>query len=349
MKPGSQNTQSCIVGISGEVDRQRRTLIKLFSIGTVMASGLALTGLSVPVQAQANSNQAQNYPNHTVTIVVPFPPGGGTDILARILAASLSTTWGHQVVVENRPGASGHIGAHIVARSAPDGYTLVMASTATLDENNVKDFAPISLVSASAYVVTVRSSLGVNNIKELVARAKAKPNGLTFGSSGTGSASHLSAELFDKEAGVEMRHIPYKGTGQALTDLLGGTIDVMFAPAQTIMPQLSTGKLRALAVTSAQRSKVLPDLPTVAEAGVPSYAAVGWFGLLAPIATPHAIVAKINADVTNALNNPEVVKKILSVGAEPSVGTPEQFGSFIHSELTKWTKLMKQLGITQLH
>jgi tripartite-type tricarboxylate transporter receptor subunit TctC len=222
-----------------------------------------------------------------------------------------------------------------------------MSSTAALDEENVRQFAPISLVSASAYVVVVNPKLGVKNLKELVALAKSKPGKLTFGSSGIGAASHLTVELFKQTAGVDMLHVPYKGTGQAVTDLLGGTLDLMFAPAQTVIPYLESGKLRALAVTSATRSKALPQLPTVAEAGVPGYAAVGWFGLLAPAATPPAIIAKLNADVTQALNDPAVVKNMMDHGAEPSADTPEEFGRFIREELEKWTKLMKALGITQ--
>jgi tripartite-type tricarboxylate transporter receptor subunit TctC len=310
--------------------------------------GLALTSLAGTAYAQAAPAAQASYPARAVTIVVPFPPGGGADTLARLLGARLSEKWGQQVVVDNRPGASGHIGASFVARSAPDGYTLVMASTAALDEKNVTQFAPISLVSASSYVVTVGAKKGIKSIKELVAYAKANPDLLTFGSSGTGAASHLSVELFNQQADVKMMHIPYKGTGQAVTDLLSGNIDVMFAPAQTIVPHLESGKLQALAVTSAERSKVLPNLPTVAEAGVPGYAAVGWFGLLAPAGTSPAIIKKINADVTETLSEPEVVKSLLIAGAEPSTGTSEEFDRFINSELTKWTGLMKGLGLTSL-
>jgi tripartite-type tricarboxylate transporter receptor subunit TctC len=237
----------------------------------------------------------------------------------------------------------------MVARASPDGYTLMMASTAAIDEENVKKFAPVSLVSASAYVVTVRSGLGINSVQELIARAKAKDDALSFGSSGNGAASHLSVELFNKMASVKTMHVPYKGTGQAVLDLLSETIDFMFAPAQTIIPQLETGRLKALAVTSEQRSKILPDLPTIAEAGVPGYEAVGWFGLMAPAGTSPAIVNKINASVTKALTDPEVIQTIIAAGAEPSTGTPQQFASYINSELEKWTTIMKDLGLTRLH
>lgn len=292
----------------------------------------------------AGGASAQAFPSKPVTIVVPFPPAGGADTLARILSTNLGNTWKQTVLVDNRPGASGHIGATYVARSPADGYTLMMSSTASLDKNNVSQFAPIALVSASPYVVAVRPGLGVHNIRELVAKAKAEPGKLSFGSSGEGSASHLTVELFKQLAGVNMLHVPYKGTGQAVSDLLGGTIDLMFAPAQTVMPHIKAGKVIALAVTSAKRAKALPELPTIAESGVPGYAAVGWFGLLAPAATPKPIVAKLAADVGAALDNPEVVKSMLTAGAEPADGTPEEFGRFIQDELTKWSQLEEQLA-----
>ena len=307
-----------------------------------------LRGLSklvlLTVLASAGLASAQNFPAKPVTVIVPFPPAGGADTLARILGTQLTTVWKQTVVVENRPGASGHIGANYVARSAADGYTLMMSSTASLDQDNVKQFAPIALVSASPYVVVVRPGLGVKNIRELVARARAQPGKLSFGSSGEGSASHLTVELFKQVASVDMLHVPYKGTGQAVADLLGGTIDLMFAPAQTVMPHVKSGKLVALAVTSAARAKAIPELPTIAEAGVPGYSAVGWFGLLAPAATPAPVVAKLSADVSASLRNPAVIRTMLASGAEPAEGTPEDFGRFIQEELVKWGQLEKQMA-----
>ncbi len=288
---------------------------------------------------------AQNFPSKSVRIVVPFPPGGGADTLARILAPKLTETWGQQIVIENKPGASGHIGADFVAKSAPDGYTLVMASTAALVEKNVEQFAPVSLVSASAYVVTVHPGVAAANIRELVALAKASPGKLTFASSGTGAASHLAGELFKAMAGVDLLHVPYKGTGQAATDLLAGQVNVMFAPAQTVMGYVRAGRLKALAVTGARRSETLPDLPTVAESGVPGYEAVGWFGLLAPAATPKAIVAKLSADVNRALADPQVRGKMLELGSDPAGDTPEEFARFIRADQAKWSKLIKEKGI----
>ncbi len=288
--------------------------------------------------------QQAPFPSRNVTFVVPFPPAGGADTLARILSTHLGGVWKQTVVVENRPGASGHIGADYVARAPADGHTLMMSSTASLDRKNVAQFAPVALVSASPYVVTVRPGLGVATVRDLIAKAKAEPGKLTFGSSGEGSASHLTVELFKQAAGVNMLHVPYKGTGQAVSDLLAGTIDFMFAPAQTVMPHVKANKLVAVAVTSGRRAKALPELPTIAEAGVPGYAAVGWFGLLAPVATPKPVVAKLAADVNAALANPQVVKTMLEAGAEPAEGTPEEFAKFINEELVKWGQLEESLA-----
>ncbi|HYC23401.1 MAG TPA: tripartite tricarboxylate transporter substrate binding protein [Candidatus Bathyarchaeia archaeon] len=277
---------------------------------------------------------------------MPFPPGGGADTLARIMEPGLAAVWGQPVIVENRPGASGHIGADFVAKSAPDGATLLMSSTASLTEKNVDQFAPVSLVSASPYVVTASPGLPASNVRELIALAKASPGKLSFASSGTGAASHLSGELFKSMAGVDLLHVPYKGTGQAVTDLLAGHVDLMFAPAQTVMPYVREGRLKALALTGSRRSETLPDLPTVAEAGVPGYAAVGWFGLLAPAATPKATVARISGDANRVLAERDVRDRMLALGADPSGDTPEQFARFIREDQAKWGKLMKEAGIT---
>jgi tripartite-type tricarboxylate transporter receptor subunit TctC len=288
---------------------------------------------------------AQAFPSKPVRVIVPFPPGGGADALARILGPRLTEIWGQQVIIENRPGASGHIGADFVAQSAADGYTLLMSSTASLTQKNVDQFAPVSLVSASAYIVAANPRLAASNIRELIALAKASPGKLTFGSSGTGAASHLAAELFKSMAGVDLLHVPYKGTGQALTDLLAGTVDLMFAPSQTVMSHVQAGKLKALAVTGAKRSALLPNLPTVAESGVAGYQAVGWFGLLAPAATPKATVAKLSADVKRVLGEQVVRERMLALGADPAGDTPEEFARFIHDDQAKWSRLMKEAGI----
>ena len=305
-------------------------------------AALALAGLGL---ACAGASLAQAFPAKAVRIVVPFPPGGGADALARILQPALSRLWSQPVIVENKPGASGHIGADSVAASEPDGYTLMMSSTASLTEKNVAQFAPVTLVSASAYVLVANPKVAVRDARELIGYAKKNPGKLTYGSSGTGAASHLSAELFKSLAGIEMLHVPYKGTGQALTDLLAGQIDLMFAPAQTVMPHVQAGRLNALAVTGARRSSLLPDLPTVAQSGLPGYEAVGWFGLLAPAKTPGAIVAKLSADANKVLADPDVKQKLQIAGAEPAGDTPQEFARFIHDDQAKWSKLMKERGI----
>jgi len=278
-------------------------------------------------------------------IVVPFPPGGGADALARLMAPKLSELWKEQVIVENKPGASGHIGADFVAKSPADGKTLLMSSTASLTEKNVHQFAPITLVSASPYVVTAASKTSFSSIKELIAFARANPGKLTFGSSGTGAASHLSAELFKSMAKIDLLHVPYKGTGQATADLLAGQIDLLFAPAQAVLQHVKAGKLKALATTGAKRPETIPDLPTVAESGLPGYEAVGWFGLLAPAATPKSTVEKLSADANRVLADQEIRTRMQAVGADPSGNTPDEFARFIRDDQGKWAKLMREAGI----
>jgi tripartite-type tricarboxylate transporter receptor subunit TctC len=305
---------------------------------------MKLTGLLLALFF-SSSVLSQNFPQKPVRIIVPFPPGGGADALARILAPGLADLRGQQILIENKPGASGHIGAEFVAQSPADGHTLLMSSTASLTEKNVSQFAPVTLVSASPYVVVVNSKIKINNVAELITFARANPGKLSYGSSGTGAASHLSAELFKSMAQVDLLHVPYKGTGQALTDLLAGQVDLMFAPSQTVISHIRGGKLKALAVTGAKRSEILPDLPTVAESGLPGYEAVGWFGLLAPTATPKAVVGKLSADANRVLAEPEVRARMQSLGADPAGNTPEEFARFIREDQAKWSKLMREAGI----
>lgn len=307
----------------------------------LLARALALAAFAIASQAAL----AQSFPAKPVRIIVPFPPGGGADALTRIMQPSLTKIWAQPIIIENKAGASGHIGADFVAAADADGYTLLMSSTASLTEKNVASFAPVTLVSASPYVVVVNPKVPARSVKELVDYAKRNPGKLAFGSSGTGAASHLAAELFKSLAGIDMLHVPYKGTGQAVTDLLAGQIDLMFAPAQSVMPHVQAGKLRALAVTSAKRYSIIPDLPTVAEAGIPGYEAIGWFGLLAPAKTPAPIVEKLSADANKALGEAEVKQQMMILGAEPSGGTPAQFARFIHDDQAKWSKLMRERGI----
>ena len=288
---------------------------------------------------------AQPFPAKPVRIVEPFPPGGGADALARLMAPKLIEIWRQQVIVENKPGASGHIGADHVAQSPADGHTLLMSSTASLTEKNVSQFAPVTLVSASPYVVTANPQVQASNVRELIALAVANPGKLTFGSSGTGAASHLSAELFKSMANVDLLHVPYKGTGQAVTDLLAGHVDLLFAPSQAVIQHVRARKLKALATTGARRSETLPDLPTVAESGLPGYEAVGWFGLLAPAATPKPVVDRLSGDANRALTDQEVRSRMQALGADPSGNTPEEFARFIREDQAKWGKLMREAGI----
>jgi tripartite-type tricarboxylate transporter receptor subunit TctC len=287
----------------------------------------------------------QSFPAKPVRIIVPFPPGGGADALARLMAPKLAELWKEQPIVENKPGASGHIGADFVAQSAADGHTLLMSSTASLSDKNVHQFAPLTLVSASPYVVTASTKVTAENIRDLISLARANPGKLSFGSSGTGAASHLSAELFKSMAKVEMLHVPYKGTGQAVTDLLAGQIDLLFAPSQAVIQHVKAGKLRALATTGAKRAETLADLPTVAESGLPGYAAVGWFGLLAPAATPAPLISRLNRDLVSALADRDLRRKAADLGADIVSNTPDEFARFIRDDQAKWAKLMREAGI----
>ena len=285
---------------------------------------------------------ADVYPSKSIKVIVPFPPGGGADTLIRLIAPTVGELWKQSIVIENRPGASGFIGADLVAQSPADGYTLLMGSTAAVTEKNIAQFSPVALVSASPYVVTTNPGLNVTSIKALIAYAKSNPGKVRYGSSGPGSASHLAGELFASMAGVTLLHVPYKGTGQALTDLLAGHIDLMFAPAQTVMPQIESGKLLALAQTGAKRSEALPNIPTVAESGLPGYSAVGWFGLFAPANTPKSVVQKINQTVMFVLAQERIRKAMLERGSDPASGSAEEFAAFLRLDQSKWAKLIKE-------
>jgi tripartite-type tricarboxylate transporter receptor subunit TctC len=306
-----------------------------------------VTALALSLAAVSPS--AADYPDHTIKIIVPFAAGGGTDVLARIIAQNLNSKWGQPVVVENQPGASGAIGTRAVMKAAPDGYTLLMASTGALmtvssgdggfDVNQV--LAPIVIGAAPPYLLVVNPKLPVQSAAELVRLAKEKPEGLTFGSSGVGAASHLSGLLFANETGIKLLHIPYKGTGPAVTDLLGGRIDLMFAPGPVVQQFVQSGQLKALGVTDTKRSKFYPDVPTVAESGVPGYESVGWFGLLAPHGTPPEIVHQINEVIVAAMDTQAFRDHLAILGAEPKPQTPEEFGRYINADVAKWSRLVK--------
>ncbi|MBU3630813.1 tripartite tricarboxylate transporter substrate binding protein [Polynucleobacter sp. AP-Melu-500A-A1] len=307
-------------------------------------SKLLLRGilLCIVLLAPQSASAADIYPSKSIKVIVPFPPGGGADTLIRIIAPMIGEIWKQSLVIENRPGASGFIGADVVAQSPADGYTLLMGSTAAVTEKNIAQFVPVALVSASPYVVTINPSLNITSIKALIAYAKANPGKVRYGSSGPGSASHLAGELFAAMAGVTLLHVPYKGTGQALTDLLAGHIDLMFAPAQTVMPQIESGKLTALAQTGAKRSEALPSMPTVSEAGLTGYSAVGWFGLFAPANTPKQVVQKINQTVMFVLGQDKIRKAMLERGSDPASGSAEEFSAFLRLDQAKWAKLIKE-------
>ena len=312
--------------------------------------GASLMALAALAFAQAPTA----YPTKPIRLVVPFPAGGATDILAREVAKHLTDAWGQSVVVDNRPGAGGNIGSELVAKSAPDGYTLEMGTVGThainaslyskMPYDHVKDFVPVILVAGVPNVLEVNPSVPVNSVQELIAYAKANPGKLNFASSGSGTSIHLSGELFKVMAGVQMTHVPYKGSAPALADLLGGQVQLMFDNLPPSLPQIKAGKLRALAVTSATRAPALPDVPTVAEAGLPGFEASSWFGVLAPAGTPPAIVAKLNAEIAKWLTSPEAKEKLASVGANIAGGTPEDFARHIQAETAKWAKVVKESG-----
>jgi tripartite-type tricarboxylate transporter receptor subunit TctC len=297
---------------------------------------------------------AQAYPAKPIRLVVTFAAGGGTDLAARTVVPKLSEALGQPIVVENRAGANGALGADAVAKSPPDGYTLVVGAAGTmvvaphlskLPFDPVKDFVPVSLLATSPFVVTVHPSVKSESIRELIALAKAQPGKLSFGTSGTGGAPQLSTELFKSMAGVDMLHVPYKGLGPAITDLLGGQIQVIFADIGLVVSHLKAGKLRGLAVTSASRSAALPDLPTVAEAGVPGYAAGTWYGIFAPAGTPPSIVSKLSEEIRKALAQPDVRANYIAQGVDAAGNTPEQFAAFMREESAKWGKVVKDANI----
>jgi len=320
--------------------------LTLHAIGLSLAIGASLVA--------ATEAAAQGYPSRPVKLVVPFPPGGPLDIVGRTIAQKLSDAWGQSVVVDNRPGAGGNIGADVVAKSAPDGYTILMGALSThavnpslyakMPYDAVKDFAPITLVAITPNVLVVNASLPVNSAKEFVAYARANSGKLAFGSGSNGSAGHLAGELFKVETATDIIHVPYKGGAPATQALLAGDTQFMFDNLANATPQIKAGKLKALAVTTAERSKLAPELPTMAEAGLPGFDISTWFGLLAPAGTPKDVIAKWNAEVTKILSSPEMRERLTAQGAEPAPMTPDQFAAFIQSEITKYARIVKASG-----
>jgi tripartite-type tricarboxylate transporter receptor subunit TctC len=296
---------------------------------------------------------AQTYPVKPIRIVVPFPPGGTSDILARTLGQKLTEDWGQQVVVDNRAGAGANIGAENVARSPADGYSLLILSTAhtinpslysKLAYDPVKDFVPVTMLVATSQVLVVHNSVPVKTVKEFIAFAKKHPGELLYSSAGNGSQPHLSAELFKTMTGINYGHVPYKGAPQAITDLLAGHVALTFATAPSAVPFVKGGQLRALGVSTVKRIAALPEVPTIAEAGVPGYEAVGWNGLVAPTGTPAAIIDKLNGAFGKILRMPAVASYLSGQGADPDPGTGAEFAAYIKSEIVKWAKVVKDSG-----
>ena len=318
------------------------------------AAALACVAAAVAALLPAGPAQAQAYPTRAVKMVVPFPPGGSLDIAGRLIAQKLTDAWGQPVVVENKPGAGGNIGADFVAKSPPDGYTILMGALSThavnpslyksMPYDAAKDFAPITLIAITPNVLVVNAASPVTSAKEFIAYAKANPGKLSFGSGSNGSAGHLAGELFKVETGTDAVHIPFKGGAPATQALLAGDTQFMFDNLANAMAQVKAGKLRALAVTTASRSPLAPDLPTMAEAGLPGFDISTWYGFFAPAGTPPAVVAKWSADVAKVLNAPDVRAKFVADGAEPTPNSPEQFAQFIAREQAKYARIVKASG-----
>ena len=310
--------------------------------------------LASMVAAFAAPLHAQAYPSRPIKLVVTFAAGGGADYVARLVAARLTDALGQTVVVDNRAGAGGAIGNEFVARAAPDGYTLLLAAAGPMtilpnlqkvSFDSVKDFDAVGLVGSSPFVLTISATVAANSVADLTALAKAAPGKLNFGSSGIGGAPHLAGELYKGIAGIEIVHVPYKGLAPAITDLLGGQLQILFADVGLVAPQLKTGKLKGLAVTGATRSSVVPELPTMIEAGVPGYQAGTWYGVLAPAGTPAPIVARLNAELQKIVAAPETKTQLAVQGIEPAGGSAEQFSALIRDDLAKWGKVIRDAGI----
>jgi tripartite-type tricarboxylate transporter receptor subunit TctC len=304
---------------------------------------------------QSSSWSAETYPQRAVRLIIPYPPGGAGDIVGRMLSAKLTEALGQQVVVDNRGGGGQIIATEITAKAPPDGYTLFLASAThginpglrrgKLPYDSIRDFAPITLVAESPLVFIAHPALGVASIKELVAAAKARPGRINYASSGPGTGGHLSVELLKFQTGIDLVHVPYKGAGPALIDLIGGQVQVMCTSPLPAMPHVKSGKLRALGMTSARRSRAAPDVPTVAEQGLPGYESSLWYAMLAPAATPQAIIKRVHAETVKIIKAPEMAGQLLSQGAEPVGNSPQELARFIKAEIDRWTQVVTQANI----
>ncbi len=298
---------------------------------------------------------SQTYPIKPIRIIVPFPPGGATDVLARTVGPRMSETFAQQVIVENRSGATGNIGAELAAKAAPDGYTLVVGQASNIAINitlmgrlpydPVKDFTPLTLLASTPNVLVIHPSLPVRSVKDLIALAKSKPGQLNYATSGNGSPGHFSAELLKKMAGIDMVHIPYKGASPALIDVVGGHASLYFTAMLSAQPFVKSGRLRVIAQTSAKRSPSLPDLPTIAEAGYPDYDITSWWGMLGPAGLPRDIANKLHAEIVRIIATPDVKERLNGLGADAVTNTPEQFTAYIKAEIAKWARIIKETGV----
>jgi tripartite-type tricarboxylate transporter receptor subunit TctC len=312
---------------------------------------LVLAALSVPVAHAAE----HAYPERPVRMVVPFPPGGANDIVARQIGQRLNVRWGKPVVIDNRGGAGGNIGTEIGARANPDGYTLLIGSTSTLASNMslyeklpfdvVRDFAPISLIVTAPNILCITAALPAKNLPELIRLAKASPQKFNYSSFGEGSSSHLIGEMFKRQAGIDMVHVPYKGGAQALTAVIGSEVQMTFANLSVALPQVRAGKLRGIAVTSVKRAAALPELPTVADSGLPGFEATAWVAIVAPRATPRVIVQQVNADIRAELADKDMIAQLAAQGLEPAGGTPEALGQHLRAEVELWRKVIREAGV----
>src|SRR5687768_4507857 len=317
----------------------------------------AIASLAVIAALAGADAGAQAYPNKTVRVIVPYAPGGNTDFTARVIATKLTEVFGQQVVVENRPGGATNIGSELVAKAPPDGYTMLMGGASNainmslykkLPYDTLRDFAPVILCVKGANVLAVHPSLPAKNLKELIALAKAQPGKLNFASSGLGSSNQMAGELMKMMAGINIVHVPYKGNAPALTDLLGGHVEMIFNGVPSVLPLIQSGRVRGIAIGSLKRFPALPNLPTFDESGLKGYEATTWFGLLAPAKTPKEIVSRLNGDVDKALKSADLKERFLNDGLEPMGGPPEAFAKFIRSEIDKYAKVVKATNLQKL-
>lgn len=320
----------------------------------IQAAGLLFIALFAAQPLQAAQNEAQNFPQRPIRLIDPYAPGGGSGVVARLVAVKLSEAWGRQVVIDNRPGAAGAIGTELAMRAVPDGHTLMMGTSGSIaispnmnkvPYDPVRDFIAITQTSGQAMLVVAHTSVPVNSVKELVALAQAQPGKLTYASSGSGGSGHLAVELFQSIARVRMTHVPYKGSGPAVQALVGGESQIGFNNILAVLSYVNAGRLKGIAVTSPKRAPAVPNLPTLAESGVTGYEAMSWNGMFAPAKTPRAIITKIHAEVVKALNSPDVRDKLVAMGSDPVASTSEEFSAYVKAELARWGKVIRDNNI----